>query len=325
MSRRWARLIWVVLVIAACDPSGAVDSVVQSTGSPATVTTSAGPSSTTITTMAGLGPEFLFWVAPVDFEESRVGWEAFGLPDQEPKFLAMANCWEENGYGEFAGHLKEEATPAPGGAGVVLLTPMRRLREVGFTDERDSGVRFIPESAGPRGIPGDLESVLKYGPDVGLRMDDAAGIRNVGEMCWPDGWITTPWMGIPEDVELQWITRIAELDQEPELAAVIGDTVTPCLRAIDPFFEDALDPDDWLSRAQYAPKDLQDVEGYASEMWAMPEETLLAWGRAFAECMAPLEEARRPLRLAAREAWVEEYHSVLIDFQAQDGLQTGGP
>jgi hypothetical protein len=62
-------------------------------------------------------------------------------------------------------------------------------------------------------------------------------------------------MGLPEDVEVQWITRLGEVDQEPELAAVIGDTVTPCLRAIDPYFKDAINPDDWLSKAAYAPKD----------------------------------------------------------------------
>lgn len=58
------------------------------------------------------------------------------------------------------------------------------------------------------------------------------------------------------------------------------------------------------------------MEGYASERWAMPEETLMAWGRAFADCMEPLEEARRPLRLAAREGWVEEWHLELIELQA---------
>ena len=42
----------------------------------------------------------------------------------------------------------------------------------------------------------------------------------------------------------------------------------------------------------------------------------MAWGRAFADCMEPLEEARRPLRLAAREGWVEEWHLELIELQA---------
>ncbi|MGA7097560.1 MAG: hypothetical protein WB245_08345 [Acidimicrobiia bacterium] len=131
-------------------------------------------------------------------------------------------------------------------------------------------------------------------------------------------------MGIPGDVDVQWITRIADLDREPELAALVEETVTPCLRAIDPYFENAIDPDDWVSRAMWAPKDPQEVEAGDSD-WSMPEETLVTWGRAFAGCMELLEEARRAPRLAAREAWVDQWHDQLIDSQARDGLPTGGP
>jgi hypothetical protein len=267
------------------------------------------------------------WVGPIDFEESVVGWEAFGLPDQEPKYLGMADCWEENGYGEFAGHLRDQASVMQESAANVLLVPMHRLREVGFTDEPDSWVGSIVESAGPMGMAGGVEGPLKYGPDLGLKQDDATGILKVGEMCWPEGgWIPTRGMGLPETVGVQWITRIHELDREPTLATVIEETVTPCLRAVDPYFDNGMEPGDWLSRAQYAPQNPQDVEGYASEMWAMPEETLLAWGRAFADCMEPLEEARRPLRLAAREAWVDEWYDQLIEFQAEaDQHSAAGP
>jgi hypothetical protein len=267
------------------------------------------------------------WVAPIDFEEATAGWEAFGLPDQQPKYLAMADCWEENGYGEFAGHLRDQASVMQESAANVLLVPMLRLREVGFTDEPDSWVGSLVESAGPMGMAGGVEGPLKYGPDLGLKHDDAAGIRKVGEVCWPEGgWIPARGMGSPvETFDDQWITRLGEVDQEPELAAVIGKTVTPCLRAIDPYFKDAINPDDWLSKAAYAPKDPQDVEGYASEGWARPEETLLAWGQAFADCMETLEKARRPLRLAAREAWVDQWYDQLIDFQADAESSTGGP
>jgi hypothetical protein len=312
-------------MVAACDPSGAADSVSQSNSStPSTLASSIASSSTAGAAVAELRPEFLFWVAPIDFDEATAGWEAFGLPDYQPRYLAMADCWEEHGYGEFAGHLREEASVRPESSANVLLVPMRRLKGVGFTGEPDFWVRSISLSAGPRGIPGGLELELKYGPDLGLRLEDFADIRRVGEMCWPQGWIPTPGMGLPEEVGVQWITRIHELDREPELAGVIADTVTPCLRTVDPFFEEALDPGDWVSRAMWAPDGPDAIEGYASEMWAMPEETLLAWGRAFADCMEPLEEARRPLRLAAREEWVDQWYDELIDFQAQDGLQTDG-
>jgi hypothetical protein len=60
-------------------------------------------------------------------------------------------------------------------------------------------------------------------------------------------------------------------------------------------------------------------------MWAMPEDTLVEWGRGFASCMMPLEEARRAPRLAAREAWVEEWHDVLIEYQAEAESLIGEP
>ncbi len=312
-THKW--LASLVLVVAACDGSGAGTTLVQSGSSPS----SAADSSTTTTRLVELRPELLEWLAPLDFEESVAGWEAFGLPDQQPKYLAMADCWEQHGYEEFAEHLRDQASVRPESSANILLTPMRRLEEVGFSEEPDFWVGSIVESAGPMGMSGSVEAQLEYGPDLGLKLDDAAGIRRVGAMCWPEGsWIPTRGMGRPlETFDDQWITRLGEVDQTPELAALIGDTVTPCLRAIDPYFNDAVNPDDWLSKAIYAPRDPQDVEGYASDMWAMPEDTLVAWGQAFAGCTEPLEKARRAPRLAAREAWVNKWHNELIDFQTQ--------
>jgi hypothetical protein len=311
--RRW--LACLVLLVAGCSGSGTATTVSQSGSS----TSSDADSSTTTTRLVGLRPELLEWVAPLDFEETVAGWEAFGLPDQQPKYLAMADCWEQHGYEEFARHVRDQASVRPESSANILLTPMRRLEEVGFAEEPDFWVGSIVESAGPMGMSGSVETQLKYGPDLGLSPDDAVGIRKVGAMCWPEGgWIPTRGMGRPAATfSDQWITRLGEVDQEPELAALIGDTVTPCLRAIDPYFSDAINPEDWLSKAAYAPQDPQDVEGYASEMWAMPEDTLVAWGQAFAGCMNPLEEARRAPRLAAREAWVNKWHDELIDFQTQ--------
>jgi len=248
-------LAWVALVLAACDGSGAVSQSGSTSRLSATSTTST--QATTQAAAVELRPEFLFWVAPVDFEESTAGWEAFGRPDQQPKYLAMADCWEANGYGEFAGHLRDQASERPESSAAILLTPMRRLEEVGFSEEPDFWVGSIVESAGPMGMSGSVEALLKFGPDLGLNLDDATGIRKVGVMCWPEGgWIPTRGMGSSVDTfDDQWITRLGEVDQEPELAAVIGDTVTPCLRAIDPYFKDAINPDDWLSKAAYAPKD----------------------------------------------------------------------
>lgn len=312
---RWL-LFAVSLVVSLVACNGSANTTPALTDASSSSSTSLSPETSTALG-SELRSEFVSWVAPIDLDELRVGWEAMVLPDRLVRFPAMADCWEANGFDQFARNVREyAAVMIPDGED--LYPDMGRLKESGFSDVPSFWVDLLLVASRPEALPGSLESSLAHAPpDWGLRLEDQALIREVGAKCYQDGGILTPTMGIPETAA-QWVTTVAALDQEPEMAALIDETVVPCLRGISPEFSNE-NFGTWLGVAFWAPTgpDSEDAE-----MWAMPEETLVKWGQGFAECMEPLVDARREPRLAAREAWIDEWYDELVEFQAEADEQS---
>jgi hypothetical protein len=250
----------------------------------------------------------LAWVAPIDGDEARLGWEAYELPGWRKYYSTQADCWETKGFTEFADHVRRIEPDMLSVSG-RLLPDMARFQQVGFFRERNSPANDVLESVSDEQ---GLADTLSYDLDVGLRLEDVAAIHAVGLKCQGEdgGFFET--MGLL-DVSFQWVFRLDEVDRDPVLVAITDNEVLPCLRDVGPEFSDVDSIDLWLSTQFGTQADLDTNPDTPRDVF---EQAMVEWGQSYAECMEPLVEARREPRLQAREAFVDEQFTGLLQLQS---------
>jgi hypothetical protein len=307
--RRWASIgIALVLVSSGCDGSGSVTTPSSTDGVSSFTTTSTPSSTTSSTQVAGLRSEFIAWVAPIDGDEARLGWEAYELPGWRIFFSTQADCWRDNGFGEFADQVRAIQPDMLSLSG-RLLPDMSRYRQVGFWRERNSPANNVLESAGDEE---DLTDTLSYDVDVALRPEDVAAIHAVGVKCQGEDGGFYETMGLLAQSS-QWLFQLDDVDRLPELDALIEADVLPCLRDIGPEFSYVDSIDLWLS-TQFGRQATLDTDPDTPR--DVFEEKMVYWGQSYAACMEPLVEARREPRLEARDAFVDEKFTELLQLQS---------
>lgn len=306
----------VMVLVAGCDSSGAVTTSESADGGASLTVASSSSSSTSTTVVSGLRSEFLAWIVPVDGDEARLGWEAYVLPGERIFFSTQAVCWEENGFGEFAEQVRAIQPDMLSLSG-RLLPDMSRYRQVGFWRDRNSPANDVLESAGDEE---GLADTLSYELDVALQPGDVAAIHAVAVKCQrEDGGFYEAMGLLPQS--FQWLFRLEEVDREPELAALIEDDVLPCLQAIGPEFSEVDSIDLWLSTQFGVQADLDTNPDTPRDVL---KQAMIDWGQGFAACMEPLVGARRQPRLVAREEWVDEHFTELLQLQSDIDDFLGG-
>ncbi|MGA7097561.1 MAG: hypothetical protein WB245_08350 [Acidimicrobiia bacterium] len=296
------------VVVAACDGSGAVTTQGQGDSSSPSVSESSS-TTTTSTVVSGLRSEFVAWVAPVDGDEARLGWEAVGLPAVRRNLAAVADCWESAGFGTFADQVRSY-DPGTGATSGRLLPDMATYRETGFVPRNLSLI--------PGVLAGDsaehVASYIERSPEFGFRPEDVAAIQAVAKKCSEENEPPTFLIGpAGGGYGTQWLVTLDEIDQEPDIAGLIEDTVMPCLVDVGPEFANAEDIDGWLAAETGAQMSLDFDENSTRDDL---EAALVEWGQGFAECMEPLVEARRQPRLEARSAFVDDQFTGLLQLQS---------
>jgi hypothetical protein len=302
-------LLLLLVVASGCDSSGAVTTPpVSDDPDSSRVSSSSTAVITSTTVVSGLRSEFLAWVAPVDGDEARLGWEAYELPGLRVYWSAQADCWEDNGFGEFAGNVRA-FQPVMRPLSGRLLPDMSQYRQVGFLVDDNSAADDVVASSTDED---SLADTLSYHTDLGLRAEDVAAIHAVGLKCIRENGGYSDTMGLP-DLVSQWLFRLGEVERQPELNAIVDGTVLPCLREMGPEFAEAETIDLWFS-TQFGVQATMDTDPDTPR--DVFERAMIDWGQGFAECMEPLVEARREPRLAAREEWVDEHFTELLQLQS---------
>ena len=304
-------LTLVVLVVSACDGSAAVTTQDQTDLSSPSASDSSS-TTTTSTVVSGLRSEFVAWVAPVDGDEARLGWESVSLPVWRRHYARVADCWQSSGFATFADQVRSYE-PGSGATSGRLLPDMATYRETGFVRRNLSVI--------PAMLAGDsaehVASYIERSPEFGFRPGDVPAIQAVAEKCNEEIQPPTFLIGPPGGgYGTQWMMMLDEIDQQPDIAGLIEDTVMSCLVDVGPEFADAEDIDGWLALQFGAQINLDFDENSTREDL---EAALLEWGQGFAECMEPLVEARREPRLQAREAFVDEQFTGLLQLQSDVG------
>ena len=312
--RPWALAgLIVTVLVAGCGGSRTATTPASPDGGSSSTTSPTSVSTTSTTSVSGLRTEFLAWVAPVGGDEARLGWEAYELPGWRVYWSERADCWEENGFGEFAGHMREYQ-PDYRSASKQLLPDINEYREVGFFNQQEwtVGVEDVEASSADEADLADTLTYLSDETDIGIRKEDVAAISAIGLKCRDVGGEFLETMTLLP-LSFQWQFRLGEIDREPEVAALIEGTVMPCLRGIGPEFDEAEDIHTWLAtltgatiNLHYTP-DRSDAEFQAA---------LTEWGQSYAACIEPLAEMRRQPRLEAREDFVDEHFTELLQLQS---------
>jgi hypothetical protein len=312
-SRRVRALSGVALalgLVSGCDGSGAVTTLTSSElGSLST--TSAPESSSTV--VSGLRSEFLALVVPLDGEEAKLGWEAYEMPAQRSFWSAQADCWDDNGFGELAEALRTVEPEFRSTSG-RLFPDMAAYRATGFWRESEwtLGPEDVAYASSDESWLRDVLGLLPEGASYGVREVDVPGAHAVAAKCEHVGqqyWDAVTDLIINED----WWFTLSKVDAEPELAELIDDEVLPCLRDIDPEFSEVDSIDRWLATQFGTQADLDTNPDTPRDVF---EEKMIYWGQRFAECMESLVEARREPRLEAREAFVDEHFTELLQRQS---------
>jgi hypothetical protein len=311
-----------MVLAAGCDSSGAVTTTTSTAGNVSSATRSP-PSPTSSTQVSGLRSEFLAWIAPVDGDAARLGWEAYELPAWRMFWSAQADCWDQNGFGDFSDALRTVQPDYRSTSG-RLLPDMARYRDSGFWRESEwtLGPKDVAYASTDESWLKDVLSLLPEGADYGVGETDIAAAHAVGVKCEHAGqdFLDTVTGLTAGD---QWLFRLDEVEREPEVAALIEDNVLPCLRYIDPEFEDAESIDGWLA-TQFGRQATLDTDPDTPR--DVFEQKMIYWGQSYAACMEPLVEARREPRLAAREEWVDQKFTELLQLESDvDDFLAGGP
>jgi hypothetical protein len=317
MGRRWGYwALCLIVLMSACEaPATPVTTTQDEIATPPKP-----PSSTSSTVVSGLRSEFVAWIAPIDGDEARLGWEAFALPAARKHFAALAECWESAGFNTFAEQVRR-FEPGMSTSSGRLLPDLATYRETGFRPQSLSLVDDVLAAADDS--PENVASYVARSPEFGFRGEDVPAIQAIARRCSdlvqpPEFLSSIAGRGLGE----QWLFRLGEIDRQEAIASLIDAEVLPCLRDVDPVFQGAESIDEWFA-LQFGEQINLDVSGGLTleEL----EGVLTEWGQGFARCMEPLVEARRGPRLEARDEWIDQRFTELLQLQSDvDEFLAGG-
>ncbi len=117
----------------------------------------------------------------------------------------------------------------------------------------------------------------------------------------------------------EWFSTLDGLDDDPTIQALIPD-VMDCARRIDPVFADARDPQHWLAIQTGRQATMDNDINTDRDLF---HQTMIDWGRAWADCIEPVVTARTPIRTAARSQRIDRDYPQLLGIKDQltQGLQ----
>ncbi len=329
--RRVTVLVAAALVVAACVPGASPPSsaspdaeAVRSTGAvPSSVTPTTAPPpvpSSPSSVGSGLSPEFVGTVFPIDAAEYAVGQTGFGVSFARVQFDFLAACADSLGYREIAEETRNLDLYYPDPGEAWRLPDLARLREKGF-DSRGSGdvqdIWFSSYGNPPKNTlgPDPATIELQTNPQWGLSAEQRDVVVRDLAGCI-DAFLNIdqpPVFQVVDQLSGDWLGTLDSLDQDPAIQQLIPD-VMDCARRIDPAFADARDPQHWLTieTGRQATMD-NDI----NTDWDVYHQTLIDWGRAWADCIEPVVTARLPLRTAARSERIDRDYPQLLELQDQ--------
>lgn len=330
---RVAALTLAALLASACQPAPTED------GSGATTlvevdSASDGQSVSNTSESVALTPEFLAWVAPVDRRELASGESAFGLNALQHQINANAECLDEQGYGALADVLVSKPIPVPSESPFddeSALLPNLQVVRTGFLpphelDLQMEAVMFL-QLVGPIDSTNDEEvrattsavqqlyddHYIQFGNEWGISSESLTDLVGVQANCMASivAEPVTPNPNLASVAILQhgWIQTMHDIDASEAVAAAMKSAVG-CLRSIDNEFSNVDAIDEWseVVGSMIASSDASHDEELKTR--------LRSWGAEYVNCLEPVEEVRRPLRVDARDQLIQEQLPILLELQA---------
>lgn len=267
---------------------------------------------------AGLSIEFLRWLFPVEAGDYESGAEVYAAPFVRGDDLQIASCLEQDGYRDFAEAIRLDQVPEVGGSGLLLFPRPREwdLVDLGRASEMPATAVFNnvylgsdPDGEQKRQLTELMASDLAGNPRFGVDPGGAHQLYDSLLSCMTSELQVRPTALDQADLYFSdWLGVLAAIDEQPEVVESL-DSASECLEGIAPDFADQNGPFGWLtlwdSFASSTPRD-------DSARWTVLSE----WLDAYYECMVPVIEARRPLRLEERESIVDERLTQLLELQS---------
>lgn len=293
--------------------------------SPSTPAPSPATSTTTLTTSTSTSPpelsaEFLAAVLPIDGPELYAARATVGASRSHRQFAFLADCLEEIGYSEIVDATRNLSHVYNNIDEVWRFPDLTRLADQGF-DKVDGGtvedLWFSSMGNPEKNLVGvdPATHLLSLHPEWGVSSDqrdtvvaDMAGcIDRFGDSEQP------PVLDQMMRTSSQWWAELDRIDTDPAIAE-LSDEVTACLREVDPRFADARDPQHWLTLQSGADITMDTDSTFDRDEY---HRLLVEWGRGYGECVEPVVAARVELRLRARQTWVRDNFTELLDMQDQ--------
>lgn len=305
----------IALVVACSVPELSPDS----DGSRATAVTTGPVDSSTFDT-GRLALEFVNWLFPIEAGEYELAAQTYAMPFASDQFVRVGACLATSGYRDIAAAIGDAVDSGSEVAGPGLYwtpdapkwDPETELAEfpatamlgnVDFQNPafREMGVEFLARD-------------LERNPRFGVQPDYAGELYDVMAECMTmvflDEGLDSGAQEANRQAHLlmdQWMHILAGIDQDLSVAEALGFALE-CVRGISPEFEQTPDVVAWLSLADA-------LAGQTPMTETAGRVEIHRRFSEFYECMAPVVAARRPLRIEAREGFIEENLVELLQLQ----------
>lgn len=276
------------------------------------------PSTTSTTELLpepeSLSPDFVSWVFPLDETEYRRGSEVFEHPFFS--FEETAACLRSLRFETYADALLADDLPTSSLGLSRYWMPRPAVRE-GAGPENYPAMALLTVAVPPSESDDKdfwvaaIERNVEQRPWLGVDTDRAEEFYDAVAQCRGDrpSWIEYP-AGRPfevtRDLQSRWLEEIFRVDSDPAVAAAV-DGVAACLAADESGFFDGVED------AERAVGRFDRFGSVALDDEAIEEMHRLS--DLYYECMGPVVEARRAVRLEARERMVEENQERLLSMQ----------
>lgn len=248
----------------------------------------------------GPSADLVAYLYPLDGAEHEFGWQAFEAPLDRRYWRELGACLMQEGYTAVGQAMLVAEPEYP--SEIWRFPRLRRHRERGFLPEPFSEVLNLRGWVGPP-LESNDDPFIRYieeTPELELSPTLQA-INDFQEAyldkCLPDVEDSAV-LGSAMELWLRWYQLVWEIIDHPDLD-----------RAAQELFE-------CLEGSLNQGRTIENQDGAVTAVDAIlfsgDDQVLLQGGQAYAECMEPFIEARRPILAAERERLVQENFGALV-------------
>lgn len=302
--RGWLLILALFAILAGCQS--------------ANVSLQASPAGESGGSAAGLSIDLVQWLFPVDAGDYESGAAIYEAPFVRGDDLRVALCLERAGYRDLAAAIRLDEPPSVGGSGLLMFPapPEWELEDLATSSQMPAvavmnNVYLGPDPSGEqkRQLVEFLATDLENNPRLGVQPSGAEELYNTLRTCMQVEPLSRPPALDQADLYYSdWGQVLADVDEQAEVVESLT-IAAECLQEVGPDFADQDGPFEWLA--------LWDALASTTPVGELDRwRQLRGWLGDYYDCMVPVIEIRRPLRLEARDRLVDENLTQLLELQS---------